>query len=201
VICLALGLSCDRPPPGGPPVAAAPNVRSTADTIRTIVDSIFPVEEEIRRFRAQLSDPVATVFSHGAESRELLVRQFFTALEARDTTTLKSLVLSPTEFIDLYFPSSPYTRPPYQQKPAFVWFLIQQNSRKGTSRALDRFGGRLLRYQGSDCKPEEPQGNNRFWGCSVRIESDPGAPGSIRLFGSIMERAGRYKFVSYANDL
>ncbi|MEX2281712.1 MAG: hypothetical protein WEE89_04395 [Gemmatimonadota bacterium] len=165
------------------------------------MDSIFPVQQEIRRFRAQLSDPVATALSPVADSRELLVRQFLTALEARDSTALKSLVLSTAEFIDLYYPSTPYTRPPYRQNPAFVWFLIQQNSQKGISRAMDRFGGRPLRYQGSECKPEEPQGNNRFWSCAVRIEPATGQPGSIRLFGSIMERAGRYKFVSYANDL
>jgi hypothetical protein len=69
------------------------------------------------------------------------------------------------------------------------------------SRALARFGGRSVRYLSQDCRRAEPQGENRFWECTVRVESDGKEQPPQRLFGSILERDGRYKFVSLANDL
>ncbi|MGQ0814171.1 MAG: hypothetical protein ACT4O1_06860, partial [Gemmatimonadota bacterium] len=73
--------------------------------------------------------------------------------------------------IDIYYPSSIYVKPPYKQSPELVWFLMQQSSEKGIKRALDRYGG------------------------LAEVSS------AIRLFGPIMERDGRFKFLSYANDL
>ena len=161
----------------------------------------MPVEEEIRRFRSQLQSPQVTVLGDAFETPELLVRQYLNALSDRDAGRLNRLVIDAREFIDLYYPNSPYTRPPYRQNPSFVWFIIQQNSQKGMSRALARFGGRSVRYLGQDCRRAEPQGVNRFWECTVRVESDGKEQPPLRLFGSILERDGRYKFVSLASDL
>ena len=166
-----------------------------------MVDSILPVEEEIRRFRSQLDTPPVAALSDAYETPELLVRQYLDALSDRDTSRLNRLVIDAREFIDLYYPSSPYSRPPYRQNPSFVWFIIQQNSKKGMSRALARFGGRSVRYLSQDCRRAEPQGENRFWECTVLVESDGKEQPPQRLFGSIMERDRRYKFVSLAGDL
>lgn len=40
---------------------------------------------------------------------------------------------------------------------------------------------------------------NLIWnGCVARLDA---APDGLRLFGAIIERAGRFKFLSYANAL
>ena len=166
-----------------------------------VIDSILPVEEEIRRFRSQLQAPPVAVLGGAYETPELLVRQYLNALSDRDAARLNRLAIDAREFIDLYYPTSPYSRPPYRQNPAFVWFIIQQNSQRGMSRALARFGGRSVRYVGHDCRRIEPQGQNRFWECTVRVESDGKGQPPQRLFGTILERDGRYKFVSLASDL
>ncbi|MGH7459492.1 MAG: hypothetical protein ACREMA_00505 [Longimicrobiales bacterium] len=167
-----------------------------------VVDSIFPVVEEIRRFKFQVGGPFPTELEHAAESRDQLVLGFIAALETRDTTTMRSLAVTSREFIELYYPHSPYARPPYKQSPALLWFLMQQNSQKGFSRALDRYGGTPAGFRGIDCQPEpRSQERNRLWDCAVRWTPGPGKPDRMKLFGTIIEREGRFKFLTYANDL
>jgi hypothetical protein len=51
--------------------------------------------------------------------------------------------------------------------------------------------------------PPEPlvEGPNRIWErCTVRVDSAGGETIEMRLFGSILERDGVFKFVSYTND-
>ncbi len=189
--CLATGLSGCGTPAGGE--ARRP----------VYVDSVFPIEEEMRRFRATL-DEEPTSLRGGAESRERLVRWFVQALERKDTLALAELVLTRAEFGVLYYPYTKYVSEPYQLSPGLLWFFIQNQSSRGITRALQRYGGRPLRYLRHRCDPEEPevQGPNRVWTECVVIRVGPeGALVEERLFGSILERQGRFKFVSFANSL
>ena len=167
----------------------------------TVVDSIHPVDEEIRRFKAELTGPAPVALAGGASTIDALVVRFVSALQQHDTAGIGGLALTSWEFIELYYPTSQYTRPPYRQSPGLLWFLIQQNSQKGLTRTLARLGGRDLGYRGVEC-PTAPHipGENRLWqGCVVRLDAE-GSADRVRLFGTILERAGQYKFISYAND-
>jgi hypothetical protein len=166
-----------------------------------IVDSILPIEEEVRRFRAAAGGNPVGAFGAGASSREALVRRFAAAVSARDTAQLGALVLSAREFIDLVYPESPYVRPPYRQSPAQVWSQIQWPSRSGFRRLVDRLGGRPLTIHDVECpgQPERQGRNVLHAGCSVSFVSGNEAPARGRLFGTIIERDGRFKFVSLAN--
>jgi hypothetical protein len=163
------------------------------------VDSIFTPEESVRRFRVGL--PAVAGLSGGARSREGLVRKFVRAVERSDTATIRRLVLDRAEFAYLYYPSSPYAAPPYSQPPGLMWFQIQLNSEKGIVRVLRRFGGQPVPYKGHVCSAAPlRQGENRFWQeCTMRLSAG-GGTAVKRLFGAIVERGGRFKFVSYAND-
>lgn len=176
---------------------------ANADTVRTIVDSIFPVEEEIRRFKAARPGNEVTQLGQAASSRDQLVSEMISAIENKDSTQLRARLIDDREFIDLYYPTSFYARQPYKQSPELLWFLMQQNSTKGMRRALERFGGKPLHYSGYECTDSVVvEGENRIWQeCRVRWAPAPGVQSPYRLFGSIIERAGRFKFVSYANDL
>jgi len=183
------------------PGDAAPAVSADTASSQAVIDSIRPIEEEVRRFKASIGYATAEQLE-GAASRDDLVQRLITAIERRDSVEVRQLMITPAEFIDLYFPSSAYTRPPYRQSPSFVWFQIAQNSEKGIGRALQRFGGQPTDYTGYECASEPvTQGENRLWEqCVVRW--NPGqVAGTLRLFGTIIERNGRYKFVSYANGL
>ena len=163
------------------------------------VDSILPPEESLRRFRAGLA-PVMEL-SGGAESRGALVQAFIRAVERSDTATIRKLVLNRAEFAYLYYPSSPLAAPPYRQPADLLWMQIQLNSEKGIVRVLRRYGGDSIPYASHRCPAGgSRQGDLRLWqGCTLRLAT---AGGTVekRLFGTIVERDGRFKFVSYAND-
>jgi hypothetical protein len=163
----------------------------------SVVDSILPAEAELERFQSGLSRPDS--LAAGAPSREALVRQFIAALEAGDTLALDALALSRAEFAYLYYPASQYTRDPYRMSPALLWFIMGESGHKGSRRALRRFGGREFGYAGHRCDPElGREGENLLWtGCVLTGADSLG----IRLFGTIMEHRGRFKFISFANPL
>ncbi len=187
-------------------VRADSTARARQDSInRTlpgyVVDSILPVAEELRRFRAAVGGDSVAALTGGAPSREGLVAKFISALESSDTVALAGMQLSAPEFGWLVYPESPYTRPPYTQAPGLVWGQIQNKGSSGLVRLLRRLAGHRLVYTGYSCaaKPER-QGRNLLWlNCAVRIgNGNRVQPHS--LFGSIIERDGEFKFVSYANE-
>jgi hypothetical protein len=163
-----------------------------------VVDSALPIEEALRRFRTGLPD-TPSVFVPGRQSRDSLVRDFVRAVERRDSLELRRLAISRSEFAFLVYPTSAYVRPPYRQAPDIVWLQLEASSDKGLVRLLDRLGGRSLDFRGVEC-PSGPQaeGDHVLWrDCALRLgDSQP-----ARLFGVIVERDGRFKFASYANDL
>jgi len=167
-----------------------------------IIDSILPVEEEIRRFQATI--PVRpAAFSNAARSRSELVTLFVRALEQNDRTALRRLVVDRAEFGYLVYPTSPNVAPPYRQSPDLVWLSRSASSDKALSRLFGRFGGRPLGYAGFTCADStDRQGPNTLWsGCVVHRVSSTGDTTRLRMFGAIVGREGRFKFLSLTNGL
>lgn len=213
VFCLSLFLACSPDSSPSKPAVAVDSAttdsiaRARQDSInRTlpgyVVDSILPVEEELRRFRAAIGESAVTSLQDGATSRDALVKNFVQALSASDSVGMTKILLSAREFAWLVYPESQYTRPPYTQSPALVWSQIQNPAASGYTRLMRRLGGKHLNFEGYDCSPKpDREGKNVLWTrCTVRV----GEPGEVvrtrRLFGSIIEREGQFKFVSYANE-
>jgi hypothetical protein len=167
-----------------------------------VIDSILPVEEELRRFRVALGGDSATTFTGGSASRETLVRRFVNALVANDTNDLRAMAVHGREFADLYYPESPYAHPPFRQSPALAWSLIQNPSSSGLTRLIRRLGGQPMKYVGQKCDPKvlHEGRNTRYAGCLITIVDASGATITKRYFGSIVERDGKYKFMSYTNQ-
>jgi hypothetical protein len=165
------------------------------------VDSVLPVEEELRRFRAALPDSTAEL-TGGAPSRDGLVERFIAALETADRNALATLAITPAEFAWLYYPHSRFSSPPYELSPALVWFQLENYGSRGLNRAVEGYGGRPLDFSGYTCDAAEERGPNRVWrACTVRLRSAAGDTGSVSLFGAILERDGSFKFVGYGNRL
>jgi hypothetical protein len=179
---------------GGGALAATPPAAAA------VVDSILPLDEALRRFRDGL--PEVTALEGGAPTRDALVARFAAAVAAEDTAALRGLFLTRAEFAWLYYPESPWAREPTRQMAHVVWLLLREESEKGLSRVLQRFGGRPGAIGAATCRGEPlAQGASRVWtDCAVRVES-PGGPGELRLFAAIWERDRRFKFASFQNDL
>lgn len=203
--------ACADPPHDRPRVAtdsarADSVARAQQDSLNRrqpgyVVDSILPVEEELRRFRAVVG-PVTSGLANASASRDALVGRFATALERGDTADLQRMLVTSREFAWEVYPESPYTRAPYRQSPALLWSQIENASDKGMGRLVERAAGLSLHYVRSDCPHAvERQGRNRLWtGCTTQHRNAAGAIVPARLFGTIIERGGRFKFLSYANQ-
>lgn len=165
------------------------------------IDSVVPRDTALARFRQGL-DPVDHL-QGGSPTRDALIERFVEALEAADTAALAALALSRAEFAWLYYPTVPEAYPPYDLRPGLMWFMVEGNSSKGLRRALEEYGGRPLRVVDWRC-----EGDTRVYGenrvhplCVVRRLEAPGDTVEQRLFGPVVERGGRFKFVSLANTL
>ena len=168
-----------------------------------VVDSIFPVDEELRRFRKALGGDSAVVFSGGSPSREALAQRFVRAVAAADTNEFRTMVVHGREFADLYYPVSPYSHAPYHQPPQLAWSLIQNPSTDGLTKLLRTMGGKPITYVGLKCDPKVVHEGRitRYAGCLVRIADAKGDTTTRLMFGSIVELGGVYKFLSYTNKL
>ena len=167
-----------------------------------IVDSIFPVEEELRRFREKLGGTPATQFANSSPSRDALVERVVRDVARNDTTDLRSALISAREFADLIYPSSPYMRPPYRQAPQLVWTMIQNPSTSGYLRLVRRRVDSALVMKRYTCKEEpEVQGENKLWSdCILHLTSRTGEASTQKWFGTIVERKGRFKLMSFRNQ-
>jgi hypothetical protein len=165
-----------------------------------VIDSVLPVEEEIRRFQASLPRRPTTL-EHGAASLDALVSRFAEAVSRNDTTALVRLLVTRSEFGHLVYPSSPYTRAPYRLTPDVAWLQIRAASNKGADRLLARFGGKPMVVASYACSGavDRQSDNTIRTGCALRLAESPAV--ARKLFGAVIARHGRYKLLSLANDL
>ena len=150
---LALG-ACDASPAGTQAARLGPVEREPVH-----IDSILPIEEELRRFRATVDEAPPESLGGEWTTREALVRSFVDRLEAADTAALRTMLITRAEFAYLYYPQTVFAAPPYELPPALVWFQMQNRSSSRLTRLLREFAGHELRYRSRSCDPEpEVQG-------------------------------------------
>ena len=120
--------------------------------------------------------------------------------QGRDTASLSRMQVSAAEYAWLVYPSSPLAKPPYSQPPQIAWMLLRQSSDVGLARLVKRRGGSPLRILGYSCDPDRPkEGENTLRRCMVQT-NDAGTTVTERLFGIVVQRHGRFKFLSYQNQ-
>ncbi|AMW05314.1 hypothetical protein [Gemmatimonas phototrophica] len=165
------------------------------------VDSIFPIAEQLRRFRDGL--PSVDTLRNAATSRDALIRQFLRAVSASDTLTLNQLVLDRSEFAYLYYPHAAISQPPYEAPPQLLWGQILMSTNDGLPRVLARAAGQSLDLSRVTCADSiATEGPNRLHEkCALTLRIGKGSAIETRWFGTIVERDGRFKFLGYANPL
>jgi hypothetical protein len=200
--------SCDRTPRDPSPRdaeaagrGAAPPVAARAPTNADALGGTLSISDAVRVFQRDL--PPADSLAHASPDQAALVRRLVSAIDRRDTADVRGMLLSRAEFGWLYYPTSAMASPPYELPPQVGWLQLVLESDKGVGRALDRLAGRGLRYGGHRCaKGPTAEGENRVWSrCAVTLRTATGDTTSAVLFGGIVERGGRYKFLNYWNKM
>jgi len=165
------------------------------------VDSAKAIPRALADFRRTV--PETRELGGGfASGRDTLVARFVSALERADTAAFMPMMMDRAEFAWLYYEHDPQARAPYELPPDLMWMQMMRQGEKGISRALEKFGGRPLGFRGYVCEREEARGPTRVWtGCRLDVTEADGRRVQARLFGGIIEHAGRYKIFSYANEL
>ena len=196
LLLMASGIAaaCDR--------SATPSTDSAALPPGYVIDSALPIDTLVARFRATIADTPSTLVG-GETSAERRAREFLRAVSSNDTASVRRLVVNRAEFAWLYYPHTRFTKPPYELGPELLWMQMNEASEKGIVRALRRYAGTPLRFEALSCPDSVTvEGPNRITtGCQLRFAAADSAARTLRLFGSLMERDGRWKFVSYANEL
>jgi hypothetical protein len=192
--------ACNGSAEAGAPAGAAPAAAADSSNATARRDVESTTAAALAHFREPLTEPAG--FEGAAPTREALVERYVRALEAADTAAFAPMMITRAEYAWLYYPFTKYTRPPYAMEPDVLWLLLVQNAEKGIVRALREYGGRSLGYAGHSCNDENVMvGENRLWNaCGVKLRRD-GETIEVRLFGTIVERDARFKFLSYSNDL
>ncbi len=167
-----------------------------------VVDSILPIAEQLRRFRADIPEQPDT-FRRASASVDALVKRWAAAVATQDTAALNHLMLDRAEFAWLYYPGSALSKPPYESPPQLLWGQIVSNSDKGARQLLARFGGSRFDVASVTCPaPGDSTTNGQVHAnCRVRVRVKNGRIIEGTLFGSIVEHRGRFKFLGYANRL
>jgi hypothetical protein len=177
-----------RPPA---PEAATPTA-AAVPTVEQLVDS------SLRSFRQGL--PTTTRLDGGAESRDALVARFTRAAAAGDTAALRTLLVTRAEYAWLYFPDARLAKPPYGIDPGFLWLQLASNTDRDLPKAVGAVAGGG--YGGHRCEGDVAvEGPNRLHERCLVAVTRGARVDTLSLFGSILERDGRFKFLSYANRL
>jgi hypothetical protein len=174
--------------------------QGSPDVPPAVVDSILPMDVMLARFREGSVEP--TGLRGGMSSLEALVDSFVSAVVRNDPAALEEMAVDRAEYAWLYFPTTSIAAPPYELPPELAWFQVEELNRRDLSRFLDANGGRPFDLRGYMCDPEPlREGANRIWThCVVTVGREGGEPVTIEAFGPVIERAGQFKFLNYANS-
>ena len=203
MLCTALSITIIAGCADKAAVSADEQAKHVAEVVAAggVVDSILPIAEHLRRFRAAL--PQTDTLRWASPTRDALIQRWARAIGGNDTTDLNAMIMDRAEFAWLYYPDSPMSRPPYEAPPELLWGQLLASSNKGATQLVSRFGGSRITATRLRCPtPPDTQGVNVLLSkCEVRL-SAPGKPTLEGvLFGTILERAGRFKFVGLSSSL
>ena len=179
-------------------IASTDSLRKTAGYV---VDSIFPPDESMRRFRATVPGAVPLRLAGGAPSTEQLLRTFWATLTAGDSVGVDSLSIDKAEFAHLYLPDSPELRSGMQ--PQIAWLLLDEASVRGLSRArlrAEQLKASTIRGVACSGNPT-PVGAARVQGpCGIIVRRPQGLD-TVWIANRVISRNGVVKLLGFANPL
>jgi hypothetical protein len=156
---------------------------------------VVPADSEA----TNLDVPISSTF----DSPEDLARTVLEAFAKEDVEKLKSLPLSKEEFQHHVWPKLPASRPERNLPFEYGWGDLHKKSMSSIASNFSRYKGRnfeliSMRFKGG----ETDYGSFVVHREAVMRVRDvvSGEELDLALFGSVMERQGRYKLFSYVTD-
>jgi len=139
---------------------------------------------------------------NGAPSVDNLVDQFMQALKERDKAKLRELRVTEAEYRGLILPGSVDEGKPRQhyndEASSYFWSILDTKSIYTEANLLHAWGGRPLKlksvaYRGGTKKYADYTAYKHL---ELKLEDETGTEDEMRI-GSIAEKDGVYKFISY----
>ena len=137
---------------------------------------------------------------NGQPSKEALAELLLLGLREKDRELLESLRVTEREYTDLLFPEFPAAGG--NAAASFHWMLLQTGSVPGIESALEAYGG--VDYELLEVIATKGTQDYRTFRIHSKVElrvrrrSDQSL-GQIRVCGSMVERGGQFKVLSYKN--
>ena len=136
------------------------------------------------------------------ESPEALSRAVLAAIETRDADALRSLALNKDEFTEHVWPDLPAARPERNLSSSFVWGDLNRKSNIMLRGTLTAHGGKpyalvSVRFLGETTQYDSYRVHRES---ELTVKESDGTERQIRVFGSMIEKGGRYKVFSYVID-
>jgi hypothetical protein len=145
----------------------------------------------------------AAVLEQTFDSPEAVARAVLQGLEARDINALKALAVTEHEFRKMVWPKLPAATPGRNIPWDYVWNDLHGKSNMQLQARVNEWPGHV---EGSVAKVEFVGETTDYETFRVRrksvvvLRSPAGSESRHRIFGSLIEEAGRYKVFSYVVD-
>lgn len=121
------------------------------------------------------------------------------ALNRGDTDVLHRLRVNRDEYLSWIWPEFPAARPPRNFPGDFAWSNLNKQSVLGLGKWLQVYGGKNLTFV--DMRFEKPtekyNGFTLLRGSVLTVRNVNGNNLELRILGSVVEKAGRYKLLSF----
>ena len=135
------------------------------------------------------------------ESPEVLARAVLTAIERRDADALRALALNKEEFEQHVWPELPAARPERNLSVNFVWGDLNQKSSVTLRDTLAAQGGKKYEFRSIRfLRDDAPDSYRVHRESELTVKDTDGTERQLRVFGSVIEKSGRYKVFSYVID-
>jgi len=135
-------------------------------------------------------------------SAEEVAEVFLDALAGNDFDRMRAMALSEEEFADVVWPELPSSRPNRNLPLDYAWRDLNQKSTRSLRRISRDRGGKRFRLERVDFLEETTEYTtfSVHREASLTVIDEEGVRRRLRLFGSMIERGGRWKLFSFVND-
>jgi hypothetical protein len=144
-----------------------------------------------------------TPLSHTYDTPEALAKGFLEALQSKDVEALKQFGLNEDEFRHHVWPELPVAKLDKPLPFEYGWSDLNQKSMNSLSRTYAAYGGRKLTFIRLEFEDETTDYETFKVHRDARVvvfDEERNEEMRLDLFGSIMEKNGRYKLFSYVTD-
>ena len=121
------------------------------------------------------------------------------ALNQGDTSGLHQLRVSRKEYVSWMWPEFPASGPPHNYPEDFAWSNLDTKCSRAVRQLIKRYGENNLTFVGLGFaqSTKEYRGFQLLRGTVLTVRNNSGHQKTLKILGSVVEKDGRYKLLSY----